>query len=168
MVTGLVRNMNDPMNGYILQTAKLQRLQRERGRTPEFCILSKKSNVTQGEVTTFPQLPGSPSSSSTCPRPGAPAKLLPWTRISSTPTASLPAALTVRHVIWWKTATAAWYTCQVRPQVFKHNPGGLPLTCSPSISISPAQFQPTAFFTLWLLSFQSQFQPFPKIMGRRV
>lgn len=49
--------------------------------------------------------------------------LLPWTRISSTPTVSLPAGLTARRATWWKTATAAWCTCQVRPRGSKRGPG---------------------------------------------
>lgn len=109
--------------------------------TPESCILPEESvRVSPGEVPTLPQLPGSPSSSSTCPHPGAPAMLSPWTRISSTPTASLPAASIVRHVTWWKTATAVWCTCQVRPRDSKHSPGlsraAWLLVCVPSVLAS--------------------------------
>lgn len=39
-----------------------------------------------------------------------------WTLIFSAHTVSLPAALTVRHAIWWRTATAAWCTCLVMYQ----------------------------------------------------
>lgn len=111
--------------------------------TPEFCILPEESfRVSRGEVPTLPQLPGSPSSSSTCPHPGAPAMLSPWTRISSTPTASQPAASIVRRVTWWRTATAAWCTCQVRPRNSRHSPGpsqaAQPLVCVPSVLASLA------------------------------
>lgn len=151
-------------------------------RTSEFCVLSEKSiKVTRGEVPTPPQLPGSPSSSSTCPRPGAPAKLLPWTRISSTPTALLPAASTVRHATWWRTVTVAWCTCQVRPQSSRHDLGApqpaWPLTSSPRISASCQHgskihwLLPTPvlapFHTPMVLSLSPQFLPVPTEMCRK-
>lgn len=52
--------------------------------------------------------------------PGETARPQPWIRISSTVTASPPAALTAKRATWWTTATAAWCICPV---------GNLPTCC---------------------------------------
>lgn len=48
-----------------------------------------------------------------CLHRGGTARPRRWTQTSSALTASRPAGSTVRHVTWWRTATAGWSTCLV-------------------------------------------------------
>jgi len=63
-----------------------------------------------------------PPSSSTCRLPGATARPRRATRSFTTLTASPPAASTARPATWWRTATAAWCTCQVSPTCARVRP----------------------------------------------